>query len=358
MVVKVRSPRVPTGRRRFRVQVAMAVLGMAIAGTVPARAQGDAAAVLAERRAAVARAPDDLGARAALARALLAAGDRAGAEAEIDAIEARDPANAEAAAIRLDLAPIAPVMGETGDATDPATRPRRRLTLSPEAGLARVTGRAGRSAATWSTQRLGVNWRAGEATTVSGEVDREDRDVSIDTRLALRLDRRLSPWLRGYVAASATPDADFRERWRVATGGEADLIGPLTLRIDLRRADFAAANGDVQTSAIVPGIAVSSQPLRSSFHLAMTNLWDERGRHRTGWAGGVETQLRPELRLSATLASVPETEAGITRTTRSANLTAAWTIEPCMTLRFGLTTLRRVDTYTRRGATLGLDLRF
>lgn len=358
MVVKVRSPRAPMRLRCLRMQAAAAVLGAAIAAAAPAQAQADAAAVLAERRAAVVRAPDDLGARAALARALLAAGDRAGAEAELDAIEARDPTNADAAAIRLELAPIVPAMGETGDATDPATAPQRRLTLSPEAGLARVTGRAGRAAATWSTLRLGVDWRATAATTVSGEVDREDRDGATDTRLALRLDRRLSPWLRGYVAASATPEADFRERWRIAAGGEADLIGPLTLRIDVRRAGFAAADADVQTSTVTPGIAVASQALRSSFHVAMTNLWDEGGRHRTGWSGGVETQLRPQLRLGVTLASVPETEAGITRTTRSASLTAAWTIEPGMTSRFGLTTLRRVDSYTRRGATLGLDLRF
>jgi hypothetical protein len=57
------------------------------------------------------------------------------------------------------------------------------------------------------------------------------------------------------------------------------------------------------------------------------------------------------------VASYPDTEAGITRRVRSVFLGAAVPVSEVVTIRATGEYERRVDSYTRKGVSLGLQLR-
>ena len=61
--------------------------------------------------------------------------------------------------------------------------------------------------------------------------------------------------------------------------------------------------------------------------------------------------------LFAGVASYPDTEAGITRRVRSAFVGAAIPVSADVTIRATGEYERRIDTYTRKGLSLGLQLR-
>nr|WP_246352358.1 YaiO family outer membrane beta-barrel protein [Sphingomonas xinjiangensis] len=302
---------------------------------------------IATLRQAQALAPEDLDIRAALARAYAWSGNKAAAEAELTAVEARDPANADAAAIRVQLATPSDVVA-TGAPNVAYGRPG----IYANQAVARVSLDRGAHSTWWNTT-VGAFGTVLPGTTVSAEVEREDRSGTVDTRLTARADQRFTASLRGYLGLAATPHADFRERWSVRGGLEFDLLGPLTLLMDARHADY----GDVQVTAIDPGFRFASRGLRSSATLQMINLWDEQGNHRSGWSGRIDTEAGDGLRFFFGGATYPETEAGITRQVRSAFLGTAVPLSERLSLRATGEYERRVDTYTRKSLSLGLQLR-
>jgi len=303
-----------------------------------AQRYGQAIALL---REALALAPEDLDIRAALARAYLWSGDRDAARSELAAIESRDPANAELAAIRDQLA-------RAGE--DQPFRPRRGVFANQ--GIARVSLDNGPSR-TWSTTTLGVFGQIGRGTNLSLEGEREDRGTAIDTHLLARIDQQFSKGWRGHIAVAGTPSADFREQWSIRGGLEADVGKRLTLLADVRHADY----GTTQVTMLEPGVRVSVPALRTSATLRMSNLWDEQGKHRSGWSARIDTEMRGGTLLFGGVASYPDTEAGITRRVRSAFLGAAIPVSERVTIRATGEYERRLDSYTRKGASLGLQLR-
>lgn len=296
---------------------------------------------IATLREARMRAPDDLDVRAALARVYLWSGDRIAAREELAAIEARDPANAELAAIRGQLADVG---------SGQATRPRYGVSVNQ--GVARVSLDNGPDR-TWRTTTLGAFGEVAPGTTLSFEGEREDRGTAVDTHLLARIDQQFAPGWRGHVAAAATPESDFREKWSLRGGIEADLGRRLALLADVRHADY----GTTQVTAFEPGVRVSVPALRSSATVRMVNLWDEQGDHRSGWSGRIDTETRGGTLLFGGAASYPDTEAGITRQVRSVFLGAAVPVSARVTLRATGEYERRVDSYTRKGVSLGLRLR-
>ncbi len=295
---------------------------------------------IATLRAAQALAPEDLDIRAALARAYLWSGDRAAARRELVAIEARDPGNAELAAIRDQLA------------LPQGERPTTRAGVFAAQSVADVSLDNGPDR-TWWTTTLGAFAPITRGTTLSVEAEREDRDFAVDTHLLARIDHQFSPGWRGYLAAAVTPEADFREQWSVRGGMEAGLGRQVALLADVRHADY----GSTQVTAIEPGVRFGVPALRSSATLRMINLWDEQGAHRSGWSARVDTETRSGAGLFAGVASYPDTEAGITRRVRSAFVGAAIPVTPHVTIRATGDYERRVDTYSRKGLTLGLQIR-
>lgn len=296
---------------------------------------------IATLREAQRRAPEDLDIRAALARAYLWSGDRDAARRELDAIQARAPDDPELAAIRSQLA---------RDESRPATA---RSGVYANQGVARVSLDNGPDR-TWWTTTFGAFGQIAPGSTVSLEIEREDRDFAVDTHVLARVDQQLAPGWRGYVAAAVTPQAQFREQWSLRGGLEADVVRNVTLLADIRHADY----GSVQATAVEPGIRFGVPALRSSATLRMINLWDEQGEHRSGWSARLDTETRGGTALFAGVASYPDTEAGITRRVRSASLGAAIPVSEVVTIRATGEYERRVDTYTRKGLALGLQLRF
>jgi YaiO family outer membrane protein len=287
-------------------------------------------------------APADLDVRAALARAYLWSGRRRAAASEVEAIETRDPTNAEAKAIRAQL---------TETETQLEARPR-------SAGIAFSQSVAGVELdsgpeRTWWTTAFGLFGSVAEGAILAGEVEREDRGVAIDTHLLARLDYRFSPQLRGYVAAGATPDADFRERWSLRGGIEGDVLSNLAIGADLRHASYGSAN----VTAFEPLARLRVPRLRGSATVRMINLWDEAGTHRSGWSGRLDTDLPDGSTLFAGAATYPDTEAGITRRVRSVFVGAALPIAERVTFRTTGEYERRADSYTRKSLTFGLQLR-
>jgi YaiO family outer membrane protein len=292
-------------------------------------------------RAARTLAPDDLDVRAALARAYLWSGDRQQAQRELAAIEARDAANADAAAIRDQL----------GKAASAATGPRGGIFVNQSVAAVSLDRGPDR---TWWTTSLGVFAPLASGTTVSLEAEREDRGIAVDTRLLARIDQQFSSNWRGHLTAAVTPEADFRERWSLGGGVEAEIGRHATLLIDARHADY----GDTYVTAVEPGIRFRLPSLRSSATVRMINLWDERGEHRGGWSGRLDTETRGGTALFGGVASYPDTEAGITRQVHAAFAGAAIPVAKDVTLRATGEYERRAGTYTRKGLSLGLQFRF
>ena len=298
-------------------------------------------AAIATLREARALAPEDLDIRAALARAYLWSGERDAARSELAVIESRDPANAELAAIR----------GQRARAEDvQPSRPRRGVFANQ--GVARVSLDNGPDR-TWSTTTLGVFGQVGRGTNLSFEGEREDRGTAVDTRLLARIDQQFSKGWRGHIAAAVTPDADFREQWSIRGGLEADVGRRLTLLADVRHADY----GTTQVTMLEPGVRVSVPALRTSATLRMSNLWDEQGKHRSGWSARIDAVTCGGTSLFGGVASYPDTEAGITRRVRSAFLGAAIPVSEGVMIRATGEYERRRDSYIRKGVSLGLQLR-
>ena len=295
---------------------------------------------IATLRRARALAPEDPDIRAALARAYLWSGDRDAARSELAAIEARDATNAELSAIRNQLA------REDGK----PIRPRRGLFANQ--GIARVSLDNGPDR-TWGSTTVGAFGEVAGGTTLSFEGEREDRGTAIDTRLIARVDQRFSQSWRGHVAVAATPQADFREQWSIQGGLEMDVNRHLTLLADARHADY----GNIQVTAVEPGVRLGAPALRSSATLRMINLWDEQGTHRSGWSARIDTETRGGTALFGGVATYPDTEAGITRRARSAFLGAAIPVSDQVTIRATGEYERRVESYTRKAVFLGLQLR-
>lgn len=301
----------------------------------------------AEGTAALSRArdlaPDDLDIRAALARALYWSGRKHEAMDELAAIEARDARNTDAAALRRQIADTAATGGQ-------ATR-RGGIALSQS--LSGVSFRNGIDR-TWWTAGASAYVTAARGTTLSAEIEREERGRLIDTHLLARVDHAFSSDFRGYLAFAATPAADFREKWSIRAGIESELTAGLTLLVDARRSGYGAA----KITVLEPGARVAVAPLRGSVTLRMINLWDEADTHRTGWSARVDGELGGRALLFGGAATYPDTEAGVTRRVRAAFVGLQLPLGEHWAVRLTGDYERRVDTYTRKGATLGAQLRF
>lgn len=309
-------------------------------GTAHARAGHYPPAIAALQRAkTLAPADNDIG--AALARAYLWAGDRKAAEQEVAAIEQRSPQNADAAAIRQQLR------------AEAASAARSRFGLAVAQGFSHVSF-ANRPGQTWATTTLAVYGHVGTGTTLALAGEREDRQTFIDTRIEGRIDQRISPHLRTYVAFAGTPHADFREKWGVSGGVEADVTPYATLIADVRHAEYR----DVSATSFLPGIRLTAAKMGLSATVRMINLWDEQGTHRTGVSGRMDGTLRGGATLYAGAATYPDTEAGITRQVHSLFLGGTVPLAERITLRAGLDYDRRRATYTRKGGSIGLQFGF
>lgn len=291
---------------------------------------------------AEALAPADLDIKAAAARVNLWAGNIDAARRQVKAIEARDSMNADARDIRRQI-----------DARSVPDGPTHRIGIALAQSVASVRFAGGRQR-TWSSTTFAAFGDVAPGTTLTLDADREDRETAIDTRLEARIDQRIDKGLTAHVAIAGTPNADFRERLSVAAGIEATVTPGLSLLADIRHADY----GSVTATAFEPGARLTLRRAGLSATARMINLWDERGTHRIGVSGRIDKAFADGATLYAGAASYPDTEAGITRRADAAYIGGTMPIAERLTLRAGLDYTRRRSSYTRKGASLGLQLRF
>lgn len=303
----------------------------------------DAVATLSQARDL---APDDLDVRAALARALFWAGRRPEAETELAAIEARDPGNAEAAELRRQMT-HAP-----GPSAPPTSSPRR-SGVALWSTFSDVSFEA-RGSRTWWTAGASAHAAVTPRTTLSAEVERDARGRVVDTHFLARIDQGFSSAIRGHLGFTGTPNADFREDWSIRGGLEGDIGAGITLLVDARRSDY----GDIETTAVEPGARLAIRPISGSLTLRMINLWDEADTHRSGWSARLDGGLKDGTLLFGGGATYPDTEAGITRRVHAAFAGAQFPVGERWAVRVTGDYEERARSYTRKGVTLGLQMRF
>lgn len=169
----------------------------------------EAIAVLRQARAI---APADQDIALALARAYLWTGRVDDAATTLAEVEAAEPSHLELPALRVSIANARRDQRKLGD---PAT-------LSLSQSVADVAFDRG-GGATWYSSSVELALPVPGRTIMTGSVERESRQGTVDTRVALRADRRIGASSSGYIEATATPNADFREHWSVRGGGETAL---------------------------------------------------------------------------------------------------------------------------------------
>jgi YaiO family outer membrane protein len=292
---------------------------------------GQAAATLATAQCL---APGDRDIALARARVALWMGRPKLATAIADAVSAAEPTNPELPALRTSIAAAKVHTGQVG------------LTIAQ--GVSRVTLRAGKR--TWTETVVAGNFDIARATILTGEVEHFDRGRQSDTRGGLRVDTRLTPGLRAYFGASATPSADFRERWAIRGGGEASIDARFTATLEVSYAKYEQAG----IIAIAPGMRWITHDARIAVALRSINLIDNTGKLRTGAGGQIDWAMSAGMRLLAGGARYSDAEAGVVRRVDSVFAGAHMTLTKALTVRLTIDHDRRVTTYRRTGISVGL----
>ena len=208
------------------------------------------------------------------------------------------------------------------------------------------------ASASWKTVGGAIAASLDPRTRATFEIEHEIRAVT-DTRLALRGD-----FLRGetgsfFISGSVVPDADFRESWSLAAGGER-AAGPRTMILfDTRYAAYRGAD------VFVAGLGVR-QALRRDLSLTLRtiNLFGGGEDYRLG--GAVRLDHAPEAALGAyvSAASYPDTEAGTTRQLHALGAGISVPLDDVVRLRLGGEYEKREGSYERSALALGLGWTF
>ena len=287
---------------------------------------------------AASRVPNDLDVALARAFILYWRGDIEGAQRAAASISAQDPDYPE-----LGLLESALRRQDSPDASEP-------VTLYVSAGVSHIIT-AGNAQRTWTSQNLAasVARRGGYTLTLSAE--REDRGP-IDTRIGARLDRRVDGGFL-YLAATATPDPDFKDSWSVSTGGDFAVSDRFAIPLDLRVAEYAVGT----IVAVQPGLRVLPYPGFALTARAI-NIFGGKSGHRFGGALRADYATEGELAFFLTTASYPDAENDGIRQLRSIALGTSLPLTDTVGLRFSGSYENRDQSYRRYSGVLTLTYRF
>ncbi len=285
-------------------------------------------------RAALAVAPGYSDAQIGLARIAQRRGDVAGARR---ALEPVDATNVDAAELRRQLA-AEPV---------PA-----RWQIDLEGSLSDLSG----PQPDWTEAAAQLRYRPNRSIAVGARVEYARRFGRTDVYGEALVEGALGDGLRGYLSLGSTADPDFRPDWQIGVGGSARVrTGPYAtvLMLDARQAQFGL--GDVQS--VTPGV---EQYLGGRFWVTARwiNLFDERGRHRSGFALRGDLQAGDRLRLFLGYSDAPDTDEGIVVPVRSVFGGVSIDISPRATLRLSLAHEDRATGAGRTQFGVGAGFRF
>jgi YaiO family outer membrane protein len=335
---------------------------------VTARYAGDTARAVELLQAAVAAEPANADAQLQLGLALLAADRLDQAEAALRRTLALAPEYQDAtdglqriaerragSVIRLEQASptgIGVVGGQSARAASPAPRLDYRWEMNLDGSYSALDG--GRD---WQEGSLQLRYKANEATTVGGTVEVSHRFGLTDTYGELRIDQRVGDGGSFYLSAGGTPNADFRPEWQIGAGGSVRLrSGPAAtvLTLDARQARYKA--GDIQT--VSPGVEQYVAGGRAWLTGRWINIFDENGKHQSGWLARGDVMAGTRVRLFAGVADAPDTSEGVVIDTFSLFGGAVLDIGERTALRLSLAHEDRELGSDRLQVGVGLGLRF
>ncbi len=285
-------------------------------------------------RAALTVAPDYNDARIGLARIAQRRGDIAGARRALEPIDAT---NADAEAMRQQL-------------TSESLPVRWQIDL--EGSLSDLSG----PQPDWTEAAAQLRYRPNQSAAIGARVEYARRFGRTDVYGEASVEGALGDGLRGYLSLGATPDPDFRPEWQIGLGGSTRVrSGPYAtvLTLDARQARFA--QGDVQS--VNPGV---EQYLGGRFWVTARwiNLFDERGRHRSGYALRGDLKASDPLRLFLGYSDAPDTDEGIVVPVRSVFGGVSIDISSRATLRLSLAHEDRATGADRTQFGVGAGFRF
>ncbi|MBP6012884.1 MAG: YaiO family outer membrane beta-barrel protein [Alphaproteobacteria bacterium] len=211
----------------------------------------------------------------------------------------------------------------------------------------------------WREGALRGGYRFDDGTWATGSAEFADRFNMFDTYLEARIDTQVAPGVSIYAFAGGTPDADFRPKTAFGTGGGARLfkdgsaIEALVATLDLRYSEYLA--GDVE--AVNPGVELYAFKGQAWFSVKAINLWDETGKHRSGYTLRLDVEPSEGYTLFVGHADAPDTSDGVTIDTQSWFGGVGVPLNDTTTLRLiGAQELRN-GGYDRTAITLALSVR-
>ena len=293
---------------------------------------GEAEAAL-RRTLAIAPGYDD--ARIGLARIAQRRGDRSGALAELGGIA---PSNPEAASLKTLLGSV--------------PLPYRWQIELGGSYSALADGRPD-----WKGSSLQLRYQANPRSALSVAIETSRRFGTSNTYTEARLDHRLTPGIAAYLTAGFTPQASFRPEWQIGGGGSARLRAgrnPTVATLDARQSRFAV--GNIQT--LSPGVEQYVAGGKAWLSGRWINIFDERGRRRSGWRARGDLLAGPRLRLFAGVANAPDVSEGIVVETSSLFGGFSADINDRMSLRLSIDHEDRATGTDRSQVALGVGFRF
>ncbi|MFN3946386.1 MAG: YaiO family outer membrane beta-barrel protein [Allosphingosinicella sp.] len=309
---------------------------------VAARHAGDHRRAVALLRQLVDAEPGNADAQLQLGLALMAEGrlDEAEAALRRTLAIAPDYADARAALARL-------------EAQRRSTPQPHRWELDLDASYSALEG--GRP--DWREGAVQLRHHVDPRTTIGGTLEASRRFGLRDVYGELRIDHRLADGASFYLSAGGTPDADFRPEWQLGAGGAVRVAeGPAAtvLTLDARQARFRA--GDIQT--VSPGVEQYVAGGRAWITARWINIFDEAGRHRSGWLARGDLMANDRLRLFAGLADAPDVSEGVVTDTFTIFGGAAVDLDARTTLRLSVAREDRVGGGDRTQFGIGMGVRF
>ena len=202
-------------------------------------------------------------------------------------------------------------------------------------------------ATTWTTQQAAIVLGLNELDRATLEIEREDRGL-VDTRLAARLDFAAGEH-RIYLTGSATPEADFRERWSLGAGAEVRLADRSELLVGIRHADYRFDDVTILRlglrQRLTPSLSVTGETIQ---------LFGGGEDYRFG--GSLRADVTPVSGPSFFLiaAMYPDAEVDGTRQLRSVAAGTAISLGSGLSLRLAGEYENRKDSYERVGANAAL----
>ena len=288
---------------------------------------------------ALALEPANLDLQIARANILLWSGDTQAAQMQADAVRSINPSYPG-------LAEFDAVILRQSQGNGAA----RLLSVSAAVGVADLKFASGREAQ-WENAVVAAAFGQRDGTVFVAEIDAERREQT-DVRFSARATTRTRSGAY-YVGAGITPDAAFRDDWRIVAGGDTGLAQDLQGSIDLRLAHFDSG----VFTAVEPGLTYQLSPGLNAGG-RMINLFDNDGQYRVGAALRLDYQPSDDGTLFVGAARYPDTEAGVTQTLQAYSIGGAWTIDQRVRLRLAAAEETRKDTYRNRSVNLGLEFRF